>query len=88
MTIAVISVTLKPDPEKISNSCHISPSKNKYQGFFALLPVSENEVIQAIKELKSNSFPGYEEITANLVKLVAPYITEILLDIFNSSFNL
>ena len=63
---------------------HILPTLQKS---FALFDITEEELIKTIKDLKSNSSPGYDEITAELLKLTQPHITEVLLHIFNSSFR-
>merc|ERR1711867_303632 len=54
---------------------------------FALFDITKEEIIKSVTELKSNASPGYDEITPKLLKLTLPLISEVLLDIFNSSFR-
>ena len=57
------------------------------QKSFALFEITENEIINSIKLLKTSSSPGYDQITTELLQLTLPYISKILLHIFNTSFK-
>ena len=65
-------------------TAHILP---RHYNSFALFDITKEEIIKSVKELKSNASPGYDEITPKLLKLTLPLISEVLLDIFNSSFR-
>ena len=54
---------------------------------FVLFEITEAEVLRSIKELKSSSAPGYDEIPPVLLKLTLPLILPVLHNIFNSSFT-
>ena len=54
---------------------------------FVLLDITEDEITKSIHNLKLNSSPGYDDITPKLLKITVPYISKVLLHIFNSSFK-
>ena len=62
---------------------HVQPSPISS---FVLFEITEDEVLASVKELKTSSAPGYDEIPPALIKITLPYILSVLHHIFNSSF--
>ena len=60
---------------------------NSHSGSFMLTYITEEDITNSIQSLKSNSAPGYDDITVDLLKATSAHITPPLLNIFNSSFD-
>ena len=69
-------------PSSTTNNHH-----NELPNSFALFPITETEVVNAIIKLKPNKSPGYDDITSELLKLTINYISKVLQHIFNALFE-
>ena len=52
-----------------------------------LAPITRNELENEIKNMKSNASPGYDNISNNIIKLIANEISKLLTHIFNLTFH-
>ena len=66
-----------------SPPCHTQPTS---LSSFALFEITEDEVLASVKDLKTSSAPGYDELPPILFKSTLPFILPVLHHIFNSSF--
>lgn len=62
--------------------------KNKNLSSFGLLPTDVVEVHSTIQNLKNDSAPGWDRITAKLMKLALPHLLEPITAICQESFNM
>ena len=69
------------------NNNHVGKyiTKNIKSAFFK--PISSNEIVKVVKDLKSNTSPGYDDIDMKVVKKVIIHICQPLSAILNICFT-
>ena len=56
-----------------------------YSNSLFLSPISRSELLLCINNLPNNKSPGHDEYGSNIIKMIAPFIIDPLLKIFNLS---
>ena len=54
---------------------------------FYLRPIMEKEIISIIQKIKGKISSGYDDINIQVVKMIVPFISKPLSQIFNKSFE-
>jgi hypothetical protein len=81
--------TVSSVTSKFIANCHqiTQPTVNSICEQWSLQDISEQDILKAIASLPNNSSTGNDNISAKMLKYSGPYISHILVDIFNSSIN-
>ena len=84
--IAGISYDENDSPESIRNLIESLPPDSP--GVFDIRPVHQNEVLRELRNLRTDSSTGADQIPAKLVKMVAEDLTPPLVNIINSCIGM
>ena len=70
-----------------SNKSPLSYLTDNYPNSFFLTPVNKNELILILKQLKTNSSSGWDDISPKILQTSHPFILDPLLHLINLSLN-
>ena len=69
------------------NAQHLTSISDEDSDKFRFHSVSEEDVSKIIKYLPSNKAPGYDKVTARVLKDSSPVTVPIITDLINGSFS-